>query len=425
MKIVHVTNSYLPNAGGVASSVSTHLGAVERLDMSCSVICPDNGHHQPGNVLVLDRNTWDAVISGKFPPSCDSLIRKSDVVHAHGPFFLGQLAVCLSRRFGKPLVYTHHTLLEHYRHYVTSETLTESDIVSFHSAYCNACDHVIAPSRSIRNLLIAREVKSPISVIPTGLDDFWYFDASKDMATRMAVRKMYLKDDQDTLIAAVGRLSHEKNILSLMKTISDVLLRDARVHFLLIGEGTLIHDIKQMIARRGLENQCTLEGYVDRCRLSEIYKGLDVFVTSSVSEVQALTLIEAQAAGAVLLHEPSPVPDEFSGVLQDSSQVGAENLHNLKLANKLAWYLQLNRKEKNKLRHSAMELAGRYSISSMGDMLKNLYSHVALTPKSSNIPDQPQFREYSVMSRDLMKVISSMEQKREPHPVADKKVRDS
>lgn len=411
MDVVYITNSYVPNAGGVATSVSTHLEAVEPLGVSCSVICPENGFPHDDKVFTLARDEWDAILAGDFPIACGRLVEKCDAVHVHGPFFLGRMAIGLAQRFGKPLIYTHHTLLEHYRHYIASGSLTDVDIVSFHTAFCNACDHVVAPSRFVQGLLVSRGVQKPISIVGTGLAEFWYYDAPSDDRTRLEIRKEYLKEHQDTLIGAVGRLNQEKNIVSLVNTLLDVLQENSRVHFLLIGEGSLESEIKKLVARKGLEHQFTIIGFVNRSRLSEIYKGLDAYVTSSHSEVQALTFIEAQAAGTTFLHEPSPVPDEFN-MLCEAAEPEREALRSQSLSDKLDWYLKLTEDNRDTLRKRTTEYARQYNVARMGALLKKMYGEVILKQqRSAKSPEHPYWCSYPEISRSLMQVICSMEAK--------------
>jgi glycosyltransferase involved in cell wall biosynthesis len=47
-----------------------------------------------------------------------AIINRLNVLHAHSPFVTGWMAVRYARRLRIPLVYTYHTQLEEYAHYV-------------------------------------------------------------------------------------------------------------------------------------------------------------------------------------------------------------------------------------------------------------------------------------------------------------------
>ena len=66
-----------------------------------------------------------------------------------------------------------------------------------------------------------------------------------------------------------GRLSKEKGILTLVKAISQC---ETRANLLIVGEGPLDSDIRQMIARYGLEHQIKMLGYKSGSELETIVR---------------------------------------------------------------------------------------------------------------------------------------------------------
>src|SRR5213079_404805 len=94
-----------------------------------------------------------------------------DVFHAHHPFLLGPAARRLARRRRRPLVFTYHTRYEKYAHYVPlRRPLVEAAAVRLSAAFAARADAVLAPSAIIRDELLARGVRRPIAVVPTGVD---------------------------------------------------------------------------------------------------------------------------------------------------------------------------------------------------------------------------------------------------------------
>ncbi|MDT8388873.1 MAG: glycosyltransferase, partial [Thiogranum sp.] len=96
---------------------------------------------------------------------------RADVIHSHHPYLLGDAAFRAARRRGLPLVFTHHTLYEEYTHYVTGDNENFRRFArNLSTLYANLCDQVVAPSKSIADLIRNRGVTSPVTVIPTGVD---------------------------------------------------------------------------------------------------------------------------------------------------------------------------------------------------------------------------------------------------------------
>src|SRR5690606_31403154 len=95
-----------------------------------------------------------------------------EIVHSHHPFILGDTALRIAARFDIPIVYTYHTMYERYTHYVPGDSeALQKFVIQLATGYCELCDAVIAPSESIRELLLARGVTTRVEVIPTGVDD--------------------------------------------------------------------------------------------------------------------------------------------------------------------------------------------------------------------------------------------------------------
>jgi 1,2-diacylglycerol 3-alpha-glucosyltransferase len=96
---------------------------------------------------------------------------RTDLIHTHHPFLLGDTALREASTRQVPLVFTHHTLYENYVHYlpVDGEAMAEfaADVAT---RFANRCTAVVAPSQSVSDLIRSRGVTVPVHVIPTGID---------------------------------------------------------------------------------------------------------------------------------------------------------------------------------------------------------------------------------------------------------------
>lgn len=127
------------------------------------------------------------------------------------------------------------------------------------------------------------------------------------------------------VILIVGRLSREKDHLTLLQSIS--LLRDLNPHLLIVGEGPERPRIEEEIRRLGLSDCVTLTGHQ---RSAEPYYAMaDVAVLSSLSEGSPNALLEAMSAGIPAVATtvggiPEIVTNEESALLvppSDTSQM--------------------------------------------------------------------------------------------------------
>ena len=88
---------------------------------------------------------------------------RPDIIHSHHPYLLGDAALRSARRRKLPLIFTHHTLYEEYTHYIAENPEKMKRFAAFLATnYANLCDAVVAPSESIRHLIIERGVSVPV-----------------------------------------------------------------------------------------------------------------------------------------------------------------------------------------------------------------------------------------------------------------------
>ena len=77
----------------------------------------------------------------------NAVIKRLSVVHVHSPFVTGWMGVRYARRYGMPLVYTYHTQLEAYAHYVPFEAnATRFAASQLTRTFANLVDAVVVPT---------------------------------------------------------------------------------------------------------------------------------------------------------------------------------------------------------------------------------------------------------------------------------------
>jgi glycosyltransferase involved in cell wall biosynthesis len=216
---------------------------------------------------------------------------QADLLHAHHPFLLGDTALRVAMNKNVPIIFTHHTRYEDYTHYVPfSETLREV-AVEIPTHFANLCDGVIAPSESIARTIRKRGVKSPMAVIPTGIDVAAFASAS-----RSAFRER-MRIPADTLVIGhVGRLALEKNLGFLAESVAQQLAAMPKARFLVVGDGPWRDELKAVFAEHGVEDRLILAGKRTGRVLREAYRAMDVFAFASQSETQGMVVAEAMAA---------------------------------------------------------------------------------------------------------------------------------
>lgn len=132
----------------------------------------------------------------------------------------------------------------------------------------------------------------PFIVLPNSFDvDRFTFDET----VRANFRRTLGLSDQTLVIAHVARFGAEKNHAFVVDILSEMRSEGSNAVVLFVGEGTLMADVKRLVAERGLSPYAHFLG--QRRDVPEVLQAADVAVLPSHFEGLPYALLEAQAAG--------------------------------------------------------------------------------------------------------------------------------
>ncbi len=125
---------------------------------------------------------------------------------------------------------------------------------------------------------------------------------------RFKIKKPLSK--REKIIGYVGRLSPEKGIWNLVKSMPLVLKQDAGVRLLIIGNGPLHDSINDFLETDGLKEKIILAGKVPFEQVPDWMNQLRLLVLPSFSEGLPAALLEAMACGTPVLATPVGAVDD-------------------------------------------------------------------------------------------------------------------
>lgn len=302
-----LSDVYFPRVNGVSTSIKTYREDLRSLGHHCTLVAPE----YPQDAEEADDDDIVRIPSWRVPfdPEDRLLVwprlmawaaklerGEFDVIHVQTPFSAHYAGIKLSRRLGAPLVETYHTYFEHYlHHYVPAlpESITKSFARRLTVSQCNAAEHIVSPSPQMADALRAYGVRSPITILPTGMPANAFIKGDRER-----FRASHGISDNRPVILFVGRIAHEKNIDFLLRMAVKLRQRLPDILMLVAGEGPAERHVRELIASLGLGENVRMLGNMDRGQtLRDCYRAADVFIFASRTETQGLVLLEAMAQG--------------------------------------------------------------------------------------------------------------------------------
>lgn len=371
LKIAMFTNNYFPFIGGVPISIQRLADGLRELGHEVFIFAPKYpGHHESSpNVyrvpllLFYRMKGFDFAVANLWDKKINVLFKEKnfDLVHVHHPFWLGKKGLKLAKKYQIPCVYTYHTRLEKYAHYLPIFKKSFQNLFSHYiiKRFSQQCQAVIAPTKSAKTYLGNIGVSKEKYVIPTGIPE-------------VSFTKQTLKTHNHEVfrMCTVSRLSQEKNLDFLIHAMH--LLRRLTTHpfhLSIIGEGAERAHLEDLIQELDLTEVITLEGAIPPINVSHYYAQADLFVYTSLTETQGMVLLEAMAAGCPVVAIRSSGIDDmiFDGYNGYKTKAALKDF----VAQIQA--LMLNPSECKTLGLNALQFANQHSVSLMAEKVVDIY----------------------------------------------------
>ena len=304
MRVLLISDVYFPRVNGVSTSIQTFRADLRALGCESWLVAPaypepwnddEKVLRQPSRYLLFDPE--DRMMVGSAALSaCRSLRGQFDLVHIQTPFVAHRVGVTIGKTMGLKILETYHTFFEEYFHHYLPwlpRWPLQALARAISCRQCNAVDAVIAPSKQMAGVLRDYGIRTPIEVIPTGLNlsEFTAGDGVR-------FRSVWGIDPARPLMLLVGRVAHEKNIGFIIRILAEVRKSVCDVLLVIAGEGPALASAQREVRRAGLSEHVLFVGYLDRRGpLLDCYRAANVFVFASRTETQGLVLLEALALG--------------------------------------------------------------------------------------------------------------------------------
>ena len=318
MNIGIFTDTYFPQVSGVATSIQTLKNDLERkghsvyifttTDPSVSKKTIEPNIFRLGSVPFISFTDRRIAIRGMFHAVDLAKELKLDIIHTQTEFSLGLIGKFVARQLKIPFVHTYHTMYEDYLHYVLNGHLLKPyHVKQMSRMFIKNASGVVAPSKQVKSTLDRYKIDAPISIIPTGVDLSEYI---KPVDTS-AVRDKLGLDEDTPVILMLSRIALEKKIDHVLRSMPELLKYNPKIKLVIVGGGPDMEELVQLTDEVGVSKNVIFTGEIEHDQISPYYHMANIFVSSSDTESQGLTYIEAIAAGLKIVVRSAPYTDQL------------------------------------------------------------------------------------------------------------------
>lgn len=370
LKIVFITNNYTPYSGGVVSSINAQVLELIKMGHQVFIIAPDflgAGHRDPNYVLRITcpikfrYRTNHMAIPWRMGYQVEQLVKelKPDIIHTHHPWLLGSAGLKVARKLQIPLVFTYHTLYDHYAHYLPVPQAISRPIINYLvKKYCAVVNGIIAPSSAVQEKIASYGISTPCMVLPSPLA-IEFINQSNIQKTK--------SPGQPFRLLVVSRLVKEKNIPFILAVFAELIKNyPHEFHLTIVGYGAYASYLKQYAYEvLNLSPEAVFfEDKKGKQELIPFYQAADLFLFSSLSDTQGLVLAESMSCGTPVIALDGPgqrdiVKNGFNGFLVNDRQEMAEIIR----------HIEKDRQLYDRLVKGAYETAQNYAPSLLAQKL--------------------------------------------------------
>jgi phosphatidylinositol alpha 1,6-mannosyltransferase len=330
VKIVIVTESFLPQLNGVTNSVIRVARHQRDLGHDVSIIAPTRPQPEFEGIPV---HIVPSIPLVKFAVGIPSLALINlldrigpDLIHVASPFALGAQAIAHAQRNSIASVAVYQTDISGYLHrygMAVAKPMVDRFVTSTH----NAATLTLVPTPTAKNALAELGVTN-LAVWGRGVDLDGFHPNNRFTDDVADFRRTHAPRGEQ-IIGYVGRLAAEKQV-DRFRELTNI----ANTRCVLIGDGPDRARLEGILA----SDSVTFLGSLNGRELQTAYAAMDVFVHFGTEETFGQTIQEAQAAGLPVVAPRSGGPVHLidSGVdgvlfdvdVTDSPRVAVQNLIN-------------------------------------------------------------------------------------------------
>ncbi|MBO5608363.1 MAG: glycosyltransferase [Treponema sp.] len=308
MNIALFSDSYLPTKSGIVTVVIQLREILQQMGHHVVIVTVSNTDpsykEEPDSCVLSVESVPSPVGDNQYVgrPDTDEVLaflkkNNVEIIHSHTEFFMGACAIKCGKILNIPVIASTHTMWEdYYRYYFSFGRFVPRWFVrKIVKAVYRKFYAFINVSEKARNYFLQPFMlpKTPSTVIPNATDTKKFVDLNITEDDKNALRESLHISRDDTVVLYVGRVVEEKRVEELLQVMKRVVKGRDNIKMLFVGSGAMEARLKKETAEAGLQDKIIFAGFIDWFKLSRYYAISHIFVTTSLSEMHSMTVLEA------------------------------------------------------------------------------------------------------------------------------------
>ena len=228
-----------------------------------------------------------------------------ELIHCHTEFGIGKAGLRAAHVLKIPAICTTHTMwTDFYKYYLSFGKIISPKIINgIMKKYYGKFDSLIGVSTKARNYFKQEGMlpNMPSVIIPNVIDKEKFQKAHISQEQKLALRKSYNINPDDIMLLFVGRIGEEKRVFELLKVCQNLSKKNKKIKMVFVGNGPAYEDMLKKASAEIASKQIIFTGFIEWTKVSEYYESADIFVTTSLSEMHSMTILEAQLSGLPII----------------------------------------------------------------------------------------------------------------------------
>ncbi len=311
MNIALFSDSYFPTKSGVVTVVWQLRDKLEKMGHTVYLVCPETTEEfstdgNPYFFRVRSRPLGLGTDQFITLPNNIRLLKfmKSkniDIIHCHTEFGIGKSAVHIAKKLKIPSVCTLHTMwVDFYKYYLRHlGFISPRTVERVMNRFYRNFNALIGVSSKARNYYKKPEMipNVPCVVIPNSIDTEKFQGVKCTKKERRDLRKKYGVKDDEVLFLFLGRTAEEKRVFELAELCKTLVEKNPKAKVMFVGNGPAYNELVERTKKYSIDGRIILTGFVEWSETHRYYESADVFITSSLSEMHSMTILEAELCG--------------------------------------------------------------------------------------------------------------------------------